>query len=191
MSASKSTEGKRRGRTKRTKLTAENLDAEVAALRDLDLGALRERWLGLFRSEAPGHLPKWLLLRIVAYRMQANVLGDLDRETVRYLQEVAAERDKRRASGEIRGRKKPPPVPPVGAAIRRLKPGTVLVREYDKVLHHVMVVQDGFSWNGSTYGSLSEAAFAITGTRWNGPRFFGLRAEAKPASGSAKRVAAR
>ena len=60
----------------------------------------------------------------------------------------------------------------------------MLVREHGKVLHHVTVMPDGFAWNGTTYRSLSEVAFAITGTNWNGPRFFGLRPTTK-ANGSA------
>jgi hypothetical protein len=70
--------------------------------------------------------------------------------------------------------------------MRRLKPGTVLVREYRGERHTVTVVPDGFVWQGTTYGSLSIIARAITGTAWNGPRFFGLRtqsgerAEAEP-----------
>src|SRR6476620_2169478 len=56
-----------------------------------------------------------------------------------------------------------------------LTPGTVLVREWDRQSQRVMVMADGFAWNGRTYDSLSKVAFAITGTRWNGPRFFGLR----------------
>ena len=56
-----------------------------------------------------------------------------------------------------------------------LTPGTVLVREWDRKSHRVMVLADGFAWNGQTYESLSKIALAITGTRWNGPRFFGLR----------------
>ena len=54
-------------------------------------------------------------------------------------------------------------------------PGTVLVREWDRKSHRVLVMPDGFAWNGETFDSLSEIAFAITGTKWNGPRFFGLR----------------
>ena len=61
------------------------------------------------------------------------------------------------------------------APARRLKPGSVLVREYDGVLHEVVVVPGGFLWNGASYPSLSTIARLITGTSWNGPRFFGLR----------------
>ncbi len=55
--------------------------------------------------------------------------------------------------------------------------GTVLVREWDRRSQRVMVMADGFAWNGKTYDSLSKVAFAITGTKWNGPRFFGLRSK--------------
>lgn len=57
----------------------------------------------------------------------------------------------------------------------KLTPGTVLVREWDRRSHRVMVVADGFAWDGQTCDSLTKVAFAITGTKWNGPRFFGLR----------------
>ena len=74
------------------------------------------------------------------------------------------------------------PAPAVSKNLARLDqrrfappPGTVLVREWDQKSHRVMVMPDGFAWNGKTYPSLSKIAFAITGTRWNGPRFFGLR----------------
>ena len=70
--------------------------------------------------------------------------------------------------------KRPPPIPPVPDK-RSLKPGTILAREHDRELHRVMVLDNGFAWNGATYRSLSEVARAITGTNWNGPRFFGLR----------------
>ena len=63
-----------------------------------------------------------------------------------------------------------------------LTPGTVLVREWDRQSHRVMVLPDGFAWNGQTYDSLTKIAFAITGTRWNGPRFFGLRDKQAPMS---------
>ena len=59
-----------------------------------------------------------------------------------------------------------------------LTPGTVLVREWYRQSQRVMVMADGFAWNGQTYDSLSKVAFAITGTKWNGPRFFGLRDKA-------------
>lgn len=145
--------------------------AEVARLGDLDLHELRVRWRKLFRKEAPLHLSRFLLHRVLAYRIQANAYGDLDRETMRFLDRVA----RGRAGGD---KVRIPPVEDIRAG--RLKPGTMLVREHDGVRHRVMIMQDGFAWNGTTYDSLSAVARAITGTNWNGPRFFGLRDRAKP-----------
>ncbi|WP_281411524.1 DUF2924 domain-containing protein [Enterovirga aerilata] len=59
--------------------------------------------------------------------------------------------------------------------MRGTKPGTLLVREWEGTLHRVMVLEEGYAWNGQSFESLSKAARAITGTNWNGPRFFGLR----------------
>ena len=152
----------------------EQISAEVAALNDLDIHELRIRWRKLFRKSVPAHLPRYLVLRIIAYRIQANAFGDLDRETARYLDRIAKDYVRRRDAGDIRSRKKPPPVPPVPDR-RSLKPGTILVREHDGELHRVIAVEGGFLWSATTYKSLSEVARAITGTNWNGPRFFGLR----------------
>jgi hypothetical protein len=147
-----------------------NLERELASLDGLDIDGLRLRWRKLFRKPAPSHLPRYLLLRIIAYRLQANVYGDLDRETVRFLDRVAAEWKKRRAYGEPRSLKSIP------APNRRpLKPGTLLAREHGGTMHQVVVVPNGYIWNDKTYRSLSEIAGAITGTKWSGPRFFGLR----------------
>jgi Protein of unknown function (DUF2924) len=159
---------------------APDLSAEIAALADLDLHGLRLRWRRLFRKPTPPHLPRYLLLRIIAYRIQANAYGDLDRETIRFLDRIAREREMRRAGGEAMRTKAPPPIPPVSEK-RSLKSGTILVREHEGVLHRVTVVTGGFAWNEITYRSLSEIARAITGTNWNGPRFFGLRDKTKPA----------
>ena len=166
----------------------ERLSAEIAGLKELDLEGLRKRWRKLFRAAAPPHLPKYLLFRVLAYRIQANALGDLDRESVRFLDAVARESAQRRAQPGYRRSKAPPPVP--GVPDRRgLKPGTILVREHAGVLHRVVVMENGFAWEGKTFRSLSEAAQAITGTNWNGPRFFGLRSKSPEASRSSGLVA--
>ena len=141
---------------------AASLEGEIARLRDLDLDGLRARWRALTGRKAPPHLPKHLLLRVLAYRMQADALGDLDRATVRFLDRLATG-----------GRAASAPVPT--PKTRAIKPGTLLRREWKGVMHSVPATEDGFAWNGATYRSLSEVARAITGTRWNGPRFFGLR----------------
>jgi hypothetical protein len=159
------------------------LSAEIAGLKELDLEGLRKRWRKLFRAAAPPHLPKYLLFRILAYRIQANALGDLDRESVRFLDALALASELRRAQPGYRRSKAPPPVPPVPDR-RGLKPGTILVREHAGVLHRVVVMENGFAWDGKAFRSLSEAAQAITGTNWNGPRFFGLRSKSPEASRS-------
>lgn len=139
------------------------VENEIAHLRGLDLDALRARWRSQTGRAAPSHLPKSLLLRVLAYRAQAAVFGDLDKATARLLDRIADD------AGS--GKRVEVPVPDrVG-----IRPGTLLVREWEGVSHRVMVMAEGFAWNGSTYPSLSKVARAITGTRWNGPRFFGLR----------------
>jgi hypothetical protein len=114
---------------------------------------------------APPHLPRHLLFRIVAYRLQANELGDLDKETRQVLERIgSASLEKANAILADRSRSK-----------IALRPGNLLTREWAGRLERVTVVDEGYSWNGRLYGSLSKVAFAITGSRWNGPRFFGLR----------------
>ena len=139
------------------------LKDEIAHLRDLDHDGLRERWRSLTGRAAPAHVPKTLLLGVLAYRVQAAALGDLDRATVRLLERIASE-----------GRSSKPVEVPVPDRVG-LRSGTLLVREWEGTPQRVMVMADGYAWNGTTYQSLSRVARAITGTRWNGPRFFGLR----------------
>jgi hypothetical protein len=113
MSASRPTEGPAPGAAgSPAALGSDALSNEIARLSDLDLHELRVRWRKLFRTSAPPHLPRYLLLRIVAYRIQANALGDLDRETVRFLDRIAREREARRAAGTLVP-KAVPPIPPV------------------------------------------------------------------------------
>src|SRR5262245_27940670 len=142
----------------------EALDTEIARLRGLDVKELRARWHTAFRRRAPPHLPRHLLFHILAYRLQADRLGELDADIRRLLDRLGSE-----ASDETDR---------LAADLSRtrteLKPGTLLTREWDAHRQRVMVLADGFSWNGKTYPSLSKVAFAITGTRWSGPRFFGL-----------------
>ena len=139
------------------------LDVELARVREFDVGELRARWHTLFRQKPPSHLPRHLLYRILAYRLQANQLGDLDAESKRLLDRVESpEQVGQRAVDQ-------------GRRVVEIKPGTVLGREWNGQMQRVAVLADGFAWNGKTYPSLTKAAFAITGTRWNGPKFFGLR----------------
>jgi Protein of unknown function (DUF2924) len=129
------------------------IEAEIAHLRSLALDALRRHWRVIFGRTPPADLSKDLLGRMIAYRLQEQAFGRLDRESLRFLDGLA------RHGGSPR---------------RRLKPGTVLVRDYQGQRHTVTVVCDGFDWQGATYPSLSAIARAITGTAWSGPRFFAL-----------------
>ena len=148
-----------------------DLEDEIAHVRDLDLSGLRARWRSVFRRKAPEHLPRHLLFRMIAYRLQAERLGDLDRDTQRFLDRVAAGT---RDGDELQAGS--------NSSRHGLQPGTILVREWDGKSQRVMVLDQGFAWNGTTYRSLTEIAYAMTGTRWSGPRFFGLRSRAeKPA----------
>jgi hypothetical protein len=141
------------------------LDNEIARLRGLDVGELRARWYTVFRRRARPNRPRHLLFRILAYRLQADRLGDLDTDSRRRLDRIGS------GPSEAIDRL----VADLNRARTALKPGTLLTREWDGHLQRVTVLADGFVWNGKTYRSLSKVAFAITGSRWNGPRFFGLR----------------
>jgi hypothetical protein len=134
----------------------------VRELSALDLSGLRLQWRNIFGRNAPAHLTKPLLSRILAYRLQADAYGDLDPDVRRALKGV-------RRSAEP-GADKSGSLAPA----RRIKPGSVLVREWGGHLHRVMAIDGGFVWDGETYRSLSHVARAITGVQWNGPRFFGL-----------------
>jgi hypothetical protein len=139
---------------------------EIAHLRGLDLKGLRSRWQSVFQRPPPEHLPRHLLFAIIAYRVQADRFGDLDHET----RQVLDRTDSNQINSAVSAR-----LVSFDQKRTELTPGTVLVREWDRRSQRVMVMADGFAWNGQTYDSLSKVAFAITGTKWNGPRFFGLR----------------
>src|SRR6266404_8960513 len=146
--------------------TKTSLEDEIAHLRGLDLGGLRARWQSVFQRSAPAHLTRHLLFAVIAYRLQADRFGDLDHETKQVLDRTDA-----RETGPAMFTR----LASFDQKRTELTPGTVLVREWDRRSHRVMVMADGFAWNGQTYDSLSKVAFAITGTKWSGPRFFGLR----------------
>jgi hypothetical protein len=146
-----------------------SLDAPIAGFVDLDTKGLCLQWRNHFGRVPPAHLPRWLLLRILAYRVQAAALGGLDKETLRILRQPKGQTlespDGRPFEIRI-------PTTREGAS---LTAGALLAREWNGKLERVMVLEHGFAWNGETYGSLSQVAKAMTGTSWNGHRFFGLR----------------
>jgi Protein of unknown function (DUF2924) len=136
----------------------------------VEVAELRARWHTLFGRRPSFSLPRHLLFRVFAYRVQAAALGDLDRDCLRLL-DHAGSSDANHKQGL--GLKR---------VIVTLQQGAILSREWNGRVERVAVLAEGFAWNGKTYPSLSKVAIAITGTRWNGPRFFGLRDQSKPAS---------
>jgi hypothetical protein len=153
---------RRNGRTS----TRTSVEDEIAHLRGLDLKGLRSQWQSIFRGQAPAHLTRHLLFAVIAYRLQADRFGDLDHATLQVLNRTVAKEEGPAMSTRLAS---------FDQKRTELTPGTVLVREWDRRSQRVMVMADGFAWNGQTFASLSKVALAITGTRWNGPRFFGLR----------------
>ena len=135
---------------------------QLAALKRMTVVELKTKWESLFGSPAPNNSRSYLELRL-GYRVQELTLGGLSRETRRTLDLLADE-----IEGKI-GRKA------IIADSRNPVVGTRLVREWGGVEHTVTVIKDGFDWQGQKFKSLSAAARAITGTQWNGYRFFGLR----------------
>ena len=145
-----------------------SLATVLADLEGLDVEGLRRQWRNHLGGEAPAHLPRWLLLRVLGHRLQVAAHGDLDKAARRVVRE--------QAPGDGPGstapfeRRDPQTREGIG-----LKPGALLVREWRGKLERVMALEEGFAWNGATYRSLSQIAKAMTGTSWNGHRFFGLR----------------
>ena len=136
------------------------LTAEIAQLDGLGLGALRDLW-----REGLGSPPRFAsteLTRLwLAWELQAKVRGGYDLSTRRRLKQLCK-------SSKV-------DATPTSAALAALKPGTILTREWGGVTHRVMVLEQGFAWAGQNYRFLSEIATRISGTRWSGPRFFGLK----------------
>lgn len=125
---------------------------QVAALEPMTLAELRVEWEGRYGAP-PKHRAPDLLRRVLAWRIQADAYGGLDAATKKL---IANDR-----------------LPLMVAE----QPGTRLAREYAGRRHEVVMVEGGVVYDGNRYGSLSEVARLITGQRWNGPRFFGLRQE--------------
>jgi Protein of unknown function (DUF2924) len=144
----------------------------VANLEGLDLIGLRRQWRAHLGSEAPADLQRWLLMRVLAYRLQSDSFGGLERSIRRMLRS-----GKEDAVGAPFDRRAPQTREGVS-----LKVGALLVREWKGRLERVMILEEGFAWNGQTFGSLSQIAKTMTGTTWNGHRFFGLRQGKTPAA---------
>ena len=133
---------------------------------------LSRTWRNVVGKPAPVNLSKSLSVRLLAYLLQVTRHGDLAKKSIRLLETIADDL----AAGKIPDIKPP--------AERRLKPGTVLIREHQGVQHKVMVMEEGYAWQGGTFAVLSSTTKAITGTNWNGNTFFGL-SETKAATRTA------
>ena len=143
-----------------------DLEKELVKLASMDLDQLRREWKLKFNAVPPSVRSRDTLLRLLAWQIQAATLGGLDADTERKLLNIAKalERD-----GDYEPK------------IRRdVSSGVVLTREWKGVIHKVTVTAGGFQHLGKRYGSLSDIARTITGTRWSGPRFFGLEQRERP-----------
>ena len=143
--------------------TAEEISRQVAQIMAMGQGELEAAWGSHCRGKPPDGLPRSFLARLLTYRVQAAAHGDLPPGLQRFLERVGRELAAGNKAPNLR----------LDDSFR-LKPGTVLVREHGGEQHRVMVLANGFAWNGQVHKSLSAVASAITGTRWNGHRFFGL-----------------
>jgi hypothetical protein len=137
------------------------VEAELDQLPTMPIVDLRKRYRELFRTEPPKAFGPDLLRRSIAHQIQEKAYGGLSVSTKRLLDQLV-----RAAMAKPGGRLELP---------RRIKPGSELVRTWKGKTYRVMVMANGFAHDGKTFASLSEIASEITGTRWNGPRFFGLR----------------
>src|SRR5262245_13493952 len=134
---------------------------------------MRERWKALYRNEPSPRASRDFLMRAVAYGIQERALGGLSSSTRRLLERIADDVSVRRS---VR-------VPPT----RKLHPGAILLREWGSIQHQVTILEKGVLFRGQQYRSLSEVARIITGSRWSGPLFFGLKTRSKEAAGDGAR----
>ena len=151
----------------------ERLSAEIAALRSFDVARLKTQWRTLYGTEAPSRFSRELLIAAVGYRIQERALGGLKPATRRLFQRVATDAFARRPFKLV--------------PVQKLEPGAVLIREWNGVKYKVVVQEDGFSFRGQQYGSLSAVARLITGSHWSGLLFFGLKRRTKVEAGDGPR----
>jgi hypothetical protein len=143
-----------------SKRAAQQLDADLRSLQDLPRDELVSRWEEAFGTPCPRKISHAFLVRALAHRMQEDVLGGLDRATRRRLDKAAADLKAGRA---------------IAPSAPTIKPGTRLLREWQGIVHEVIVLEKGVQYRDNVWPSLSAVAREITGTRWSGPRFFGLK----------------
>jgi hypothetical protein len=123
-------------------------------------------WQQLFKRDPPLKMRKQLVRRVIAYHLQEQEFGGLNNTHLRRLRQIASVLE---ADPNATVSTRPP-----------IKPGTRLVREWKQQVHTVEVDQEGYQYKGARYESLSQIARLITGTRWSGPLFFGLKQSSEP-----------
>lgn len=137
--------------------TTAAVDAEISRIQTLKPDEVRVLWRDTFKKEVPKALTRDLLVRTLCWQIQEKAFGGHSPAILKLL------------ASYVKGR------PSEADRLRRLKPGTELVREFQGERHTVVITAEGFRWRGEEYPSLTAIARSITGTNWNGPRFFGLR----------------
>jgi Protein of unknown function (DUF2924) len=144
-----------------TEAAVPDLMEQIAALERLDAGELRVRWTEAYGAPSPPHWNRALLIRGLAHRLQENALGGLAPALRQRLVRLAVALERHGGDPFL--------------AAPRIKPGTRLIRQWHGAIHQVPVLDNGFAYRGERYGSLSAIARTITGRRWSGPAFFGLK----------------
>ncbi|MDO8431086.1 MAG: DUF2924 domain-containing protein [Candidatus Binatus sp.] len=138
---------------------------QIAALFDLRVSELKDRWRSVYGTEPPPRSSRKLLISAIAYRMQERAFGGLKPSVRRLLERVSNEASDHRISRT--------------PTVTRASTGTVLIRDWQGKSHHVTVLDRGVLYRKKNYRSLSQVARVITGCRWSGPLFFGLRGRSK------------
>ncbi len=143
------------------KRLSEALAEAVAELETVSKDGLRERWVASFKAAPPPRASREFLARSLAHRIQGQVLGGLPPRVQKQLDRLTREFER------------DPGFTP--APTQTVKPGTRLIREWKGAVHEIEILEKGYLWRGAHYASLSKVAREITGTRWSGPAFFGLK----------------
>ena len=157
---------------KLSKTDSEQLANELAGLQRLSDEKLNQHFKIMYRADPPPRMRRALLIQALAYRMQEKALGGLKPSSRRWLASAVDDPTSRRSMRVARERK--------------IKPGTTLLREWHGVQHRLTVLEDGVQFGGERYRSLSEVARKITGSRWSGPLFFGLKSASREAQHGAE-----
>jgi hypothetical protein len=142
-------------------------DIEIARLCDLDTASLQQLWRRTSRKPVPQALTRELLIRVLAYKLQSARHSDLSLAARLRLKQAAQQAEAVLSTGSKQQKA-------ASRFSRALQPGTRLLREWQGVMHEVIVVPNGYLWNGQVHRSLSVVARTITGTHWNGWVFFGV-----------------